>query len=360
MKKSTKKTQSKNILYTAAPFFAGLYRRARARVESFLKRRPYRSFRLAKKRDMPKNKPLPSNIIFTTEVFGIIKKYRRSFIYFIVIYAILYSLLAGILDQESYADLTESLRSLGPSVLGGDFGKVGQVSTTFLTVVNNHLSGGLSATQQIYITTLGLFTWLSVVWFLRQRLSGAEVKVRDALYTAGAPLLATIIVAIVGLFQLLPGTIGVLLYGAATQFGFINGGVEAMLFAIAAALLVALSLYWVTSTLLALVVVTIPGTYPFRALSIAGDVVVGRRLSILLRLLWMGFMVIIGWVMILIPVILLADVLPWKWLPIVPLTIQLLSGASMVFAAAYVYILYRRIIDDGEPKSAPAKKRSKK
>ena len=75
-------------------------------------------------------------------------------------------------------------------------------------------------------------------------------------------------IAVVGLFQMVPGAVGIITYVAATSAGVVTGGVESMLFAVAAVLLVVLSLYWLTSTIFGLVIVTLPGTYPFRALSL--------------------------------------------------------------------------------------------
>lgn len=53
--------------------------------------------------------------------------------------------------------------------------------------------------------------------------------------------------------------------------------------------------------------------YPFHAVKTAGDLVVGRRLRILLRLLWLGVMVIVLWLIILIPIILLDGKIKELW-----------------------------------------------
>lgn len=318
------------------------------RYQNFLSRRPHRSFRWTRRRDVPAMTPLPSNIFFTSDVFAIIRRYARSYLGFASIYVVAFTALTGIISQENYQAFSGSLRD----IVGGDLGKAGETWTLFTTVVSGQLSTSLSEVQQVYVSLLSLFAWMSIVWFLRHRLGGAVVNVRDALYNAGAPLLPTLMIAIVGLFQMVPGAVGIITYVAATSAGVVTGGVESMLFAVAAVLLVVLSLYWLTSTIFGLVIVTLPGTYPFRALSLAGDVVVGRRSSLLLRLLWMGFIVLLLWVFILVPAILLADALPWKWLPIVPLVTQLLAGASILFAASYVYVLYRRMLD-----AAPKKRR---
>ncbi|MFZ1458377.1 MAG: hypothetical protein WAT17_00660 [Candidatus Saccharimonadales bacterium] len=333
----------------ARPFVRWWYRN-----KNFLSRRSHRSFRWTRRRDMVAIEALPSNIFFTSEVIGMMRRNKGAYITFVILYVILFTAIAGIISQDNYTEFTESLKTAGAEVIGGDIGKTTEIVTSFGAIVTGQLSEAMSDTQQIYISLLSLFTWMAIVWFLRHRLKGITVNVRDAIYNAGAPIVPTLVVALVGMFQLLPGAIGVIIYFAALNLGIISGGVESMLFAVAALLLVVLSLYWVAGTLFGLVVVTIPGTYPFRALSMAGDVIVGRRVGMLVRMLWMVFMLIVIWAFILVPMILLADALPWKWLPLVPITAQLLAGFSILFAATYVYLLYRRMLD------AAPKKRSRK
>ena len=137
---------------------------------------------------------------------------------------------------------------------------------------------------------------------------------------------------------------------------FLSGGVVAMVFSIVALLLVTLSLYWITSSLIALTVVTLPGMYPFQALKTAGDLVIGRRLRILLRWLWLAIIILVVWALVMIPVILfdtwLKGLFPAiTWLPIVPTILLLMSSFTVLFAATYIYLLYRRVVEDD---AAPA------
>lgn len=338
------------IIKAIRHFFVRLYLRAKRRLQHFLSRRPHRSFRKTDKRDMPKLAPLPSNIFFTAEVFGIMRRNKRAFATFILIYVLMYTVLAGISSQDGYKTLTEDIKSVGSSVVGGDFDKATQTVILFGTAITGGLNDPLSEAQQVYIGLLGIFTWLSVVWYIRHKMAGAKINIRDALYNSGAPFLSTAVLAVVLLFQIFPGAAAVGVYAVMLATGTVQSGVESMMFAIAAGLFVVLSLYWITSTLLAMVIVTLPGTYPFRALSLAGDVVIGRRVSIIIRSIWMAFVLLLVWAFVLIPIILLADVLPWDWFPLVPLTIQILTGFSFIFFATYVYLLYRRMIDDPKPK----------
>lgn len=338
-----KKTQAKKSSRSkVVKLFAGI----KTRVKSYMVRRPHRTFRLTRRRDLPVVSPLPSNIIFTTEVFGVIRRYKIQYLWLLVIYVIVFSLLAGFLNQDSYYNLTEAIKSLSNDVVGGRIDKATQTIALFGAAMSGAFNSSLTELQQALLALLGIMTWLSVVWFLRHRAQNIAVSVRDTIYSSGAPLVSTMILAFVGLVQMLPGAIAVILYSSAVSSGIIQDGFESMAFAIAAGLLVVLSLYWLTSTLFAMIIVTIPATRPFKAFSLAGDLVTGRRLQLMLRTIWVLVVLFIIAFFLLIPAILLADWLPFKWLPIVPLTLQILSGITILFSTTYIYMLYRRVIDE--------------
>ena len=191
---------------------------------------------------------------------------------------------------------------------------------------------------------------------MRALLAGRKPKLRDALYNAGAPILPTLMIVLLLAIQLIPIAIAAIGVGVLLPYGMIDAGVIAMIFWVAVVLLVMLSLYWVTSTLIALVVVTLPGMYPMQALRAAGDLVVGRRLRILFRLLWLLIIVAMGWFVVMVPVILfdawLKGVLPMiSWLPVVPLALLVMGTVTIIWSASYIYLFYRRVVDDD---AAPA------
>ena len=133
-------------------------------------------------------------------------------------------------------------------------------------------------------------------------------------------------------------------------------GVSAMLVWASVSALTLVSIYWITSSVIALVIVTLPGMYPLHAIRSAGDLVVGRRLRVLFRLSWLLLIAVLAWAIIVIPIILLdawvKQLLPAiSWLPIVPLVIVSMSAVTLLYAASYIYLLYRRIVDDD---AAPA------
>lgn len=323
----------------------------KTRAKDFLARRPHRSFRKTRRRDAVKPLVLPGYFAFTGLVNKTLWQHKKTFLLLALVYAVLYGVLVGLGSQETYSALTDTLRTTGSEVFQGDWAQVGQASLLFLTITTVGISSTPTEAQQIYAALLALLVWLTTVWLLRSYMAGHKVKLRDGLYSAGAPLVAIFIITLVMLVQLIPVAVAALGYAAALSSGLLTGGVEAMLFWFAAGLLGVLSAFWITSTIFALIIVTLPGMYPFRALKTAGDMVLGRRVRILLRWAWMSLVVLLSWVVVLIPVILLDGWLKgiWpaiEWLPLVPVVALLLSTLTVMWVSTYVYVLYRKVVDN--------------
>lgn len=332
------------------------FRAVRHRVDGLLRRRPHRSFRRTRRRDYVRSLTLPGYWVFTVHVNKTLWSRRKLFALLALTYAIITTATIGIASQDTYTTLTDTLRDTSAELLDGDLAKLEEAGLLFVTAVTGGISQELTEVQQVYALIVGLLTWLTTVWLLRSILAGRMVKLRDGIYNAGAPIISTALVVFVVLMQLLPLALALIGYAAATGSGLLAGGVEAMLFWVAFALLAGLSLYWITSTLIALVVVTLPGMYPLEAVKIAGDLVVGRRLRILYRLLWMVLMIALTWVVVMLPIILIDMWVKglWDaiyWVPIIPVALLIMSTLSIIWAAAYIYLLYRRIVDDD---AAPA------
>lgn len=327
------------------------FERARRSIEAYKERRPHRSFRLTRRRDAVRELSLPGNIAFTHEVHKTVWGYRKPLAILAVLYLVLYAILVGIGSQDSYQSIIDAMQDASQEVVGGDIGALGEASLLFLSVLTLGIDGAPGEAQQIFSALLVLLVWLSVVWLLRNRLAGHKVSVRDALYNSGAPLVSTFLVTLVLVLQLLPIGIAAFGFSAASATGLLAGGVEAMLFWMAAGLLTVLSLFWSISTFFALIIVTLPGMYPWQALRIAGDLVLGRRIPLLLRFLWMGLVVLLGWLVTLIPIILLDMGIKslWPtvtWLPIVPVALLCLATVTVIWTSSYLYLLYRKVVAD--------------
>ncbi len=352
MKKSKKKPAAKKPTIRKDNFFI----RMKKKVDSFLRRRPHRSFRVSRRRDYSRTLELPGYWAFTSYVRKTLWKNRKVFISLTLAYILLTLVMVGVGSQETYSSLNDVLVASSGDIFKGFWGEIGKSSLLFASVITGVSSGDLSEAQQIYGGLILLLTWLTTIWLLRNILAGRKVNLRDGIYSAGSPIVSTFLVLILILMQMIPIALALVGYGAALSTGLLDGGVEAMLFWIAAGLLAVLSLYWVTGTIFAMVIVTLPGMYPMKAIRAAGDLVVGRRVRILFRLLWMIFGICVIWALVMIPIITFDSYIKniWldiEWLPIVPIAILFMSSISIVWMSSYIYLFYRKVVAD---ESAPA------
>jgi len=346
------KTSKKSYSKKAQQVLKTPFTKAARRMDGFLRRRPHRTLRRTRRRDYVRSLKLPGYFAFTNNVRKMLWRHWRTFGLLALVYATLTVVLVGVASQNTYIQLQGVLEDTSGEIFAGNWGEIGKAGMLLAAGVTGSFTDTLSESQQIYGSILLLFAWLTTVWLLRTLLAGHKPRLRDGLYNAGAPVLATFLVGMVMLVQLLPLALAIIGFSAATASGFLSsGGVEAMLFWVIAGLLALLTLYWTTSTLIALVVVTLPGMYPMQALRTAGDLVVGRRVRILLRLLWMMLLIVLVWVVVVVPFILfdtwLKGVWPAiQWLPVVPAVLLIMSTLTVIWSATYVYLLYRRIVDD--------------
>lgn len=330
--------------------FTDWKKKSKAWKNEFLSRRPHRSFQLTRRRDFARTLELPGYIAFTHYVNKTVWSNRKLLFGLAIIYLVLFAVLIGIGSQDTYTILTGSLKEAAVDITGGDLSQVGLAWMLFFTIATVGISDSPTESQQIYIALLGLMIWLTTVWLLRNRLAGHKVRLRDGLYNAGAPIIPLFLVTLVLIVQLIPILIVAIGYQAATASGLLNGGVEAMLFWMAAALLALLSFFWATGTFFAMVVATLPGMYPIKALRNAGDLVLGRRVRILLRWAWMFFVLALTWTIVLIPLILIDQFFKGVWpilenVPLIPVILALLSAVSTIWLSSYVYLLYRKVVD---------------
>ena len=346
-----KKVATKKSVSLQGRFTSFIAARKKA-IDSFMARRPHRSFRLTRRRDYARALNIPGYISFTHSVNKTVWGFRKLFIPLAIIYIVLYALLVGIGSQDTYSALSQTLGEATSEVFDGDINALGQAGVVFLSIATSGAMSEASESQQIFLVFIFILTWLATVWLLRNSLAGHKVKLRDGLYNSGSPIFSTIVIIVAIALQLIPAAAALVGYSAAESSGLTAGGAASMLFWIGAGLLVILSAYWITSSLFAMIIVTIPGMYPYTALKTADDLVLGRRVRILLRWVWMILVVAVSWALVIIPSILIDQWVKslWpaiEWIPIVPVAILLMGSLSAIWIAAYVYLFYRKVVDSG-------------
>ena len=343
-KQPTKSKTKKNILAAARDS-------ARTNTNRYLSRRPHRSFRQTRRRDYVRSLKLPGYWQFTFNVWQLLISHKRLFGSLALLYAFVGAVFVGFASQDAYDQLSELLNESGETLLEGSWGEFGKAGLLLVSGLSGSFAPQLNDVQQVYAAVFALLTWLTTVWLLRSLLNGNVPRLRDAIYNAGSPIVATAIVLVILFIQLMPIFFSAIILSVAGSTGILDNGFLSMVFWLIGGLLALISVYWATSTLIALVVVTLPGMYPWQAIQTAGDLVVGRRVRILLRIVWMLASIVIAWILVVLPAILLDRGLK-SWLPffdnvpIVPIAISLVTSAAVVWAASYVYLLYRKVVED--------------
>lgn len=199
----------------------------------------------------------------------------------------------------------------------------------------------LNETTEVFGSIVFLIIWLTTIFLLRHIKAGHKVGLRDGLYNAMTPLVSSFVVFLVAVVQSIPVFLLIIAYSAAVQTNFLAMPFYALLFFGFALLMLVISGYLLSSTLIALVAVSAPGLYPLQALTAASDLMVGRRMKFVLRLVALVFVIIVIWGVMVAPFVMMkAPEL------VVAIMVTTAACASAIYATTYLYIFYRYMIDD--------------
>jgi hypothetical protein len=309
-----------------------------ARRREYLAARPHKSFR---KTRLPRTQPSLITIKQNTAgTLALLWRERWLFCKLSLLYAVVTYIFVGGVAQADFVSLKEAT----VEVFGGSFTALSTVFSLLSSTMSGAFSGTLTELQQFLSLFLAILFWLTIVWALRMQFAQQPFTARDAIYSSATPLVAFLVVGFFVILQLTPGAIGLFIFNVAQGGGYLHNGVEVMAFAAVAILLCALSIYWLAGSLTALVVVTLPQMYPWKAIRIAGELVIFRRVRMVGHILALGIFLLIAWAAVLLPVLLLDSWLRWEWLPLVPIFVQALSAFTLVYLSAYVYKLYRSML----------------
>lgn len=218
-----------------------------------------------------------------------------------------------------------------------------------LLLVGVDESANYSGVAMTFRILIFLMVFLVTIFILRRRLAGREVGLREALYNAMTPLLSTLVVFLVAAMQSIPIVLLIIGYSAAVQTDFLKMPFYALLFLVFAALMILLSGYLLSSSLIALVAVSAPGLYPLKALRSASDLMAGRRMKFVYRLIALIIVMILVWVIIVLPMISFeAFMRQFTWsagIPFVQICLTVVTGFIEMYTTTYLYIYYRYLLN---------------
>lgn len=295
------------------------------------KKKKYRSFRL-QKRLKPEPRFVPTAGALIKDSLRFLWQHKRVFIAIIAIHAVIYFMFLKIPSQSGGI---QTIRDTVKSVLGegsetsikGNLATLGAV----LTTSGSGQSSGTATAVSLLLMSL------VYIWAIRQLSNKQKIKARDAYYQGMAPILSTAMLLLVLSLQLIPFAVASFVYSTARAGGLFATGLEDLSFFLIALLLGLFSFYLMTSTIIGLYIVTLPGMYPMRALRAAKKLVQFQRLKVFRRIialpLLLGAVYIAG-------LLLLIRFLPNQTL----LATEIIPLLLLPFIHIYLYKLYRSLI----------------
>lgn len=330
-------------VFAVGRFFRSVYRWACRKTEHHRHVSPHRSFYLTTHAQAVRQINISGYGRFVTEVWRMVRDNWLIYLKITLLMALAIIAVVGVSNAHSnYVDTREAMEKVDLHPLLKQAGLVTQAIITSLTVTD--------ANRQAATFIIVAVAWLSLIFIARRVYNGNQLRLRDAIYSAGTPLVPMMVLLVAVLVQLLPLALVLISYSAITGAGYINQGIaieNMAAWCVILAVLV-LTIYWMVTSLLMLVSVTIPGLYPMRAYYETSIQVAGRRVKILFRILMMFLPLLALWALVLIPTVLLDSILKPKTFPVVQLVVSLLAAISCTWVSAYMYVLYRRILDSPE------------
>ena len=315
--------------------------------------RLHRSFKRSYYEDYQRKTELPSLTSQANAAFKMFFKFWKIFLPLLLIFVGLYIFLIGAMSENTLADVRANVEQTNKDVADGKIGTVGKAGLTLLGIIS---TGGLTTMNdaQVVIAVL-LFTiiWLVTIYLARHLLAGhQEIKMRDGFYSALSPLVSTLVVGLIIFLEAVPIMLTIIVFQVALTTEFLSTPFYALLFFMFAALMITLSLYLLSSSFFAIIVVSAPGLYPLTAVRMAKNLIMGRRLRFLIRVFYLVIIVALLYLLLLMPAIILDGVLKaqFAWLaeskiPFVAIIQLTITVFIFIYLSIYFYLFYRALLD---------------
>jgi hypothetical protein len=251
---------------------------------------------------------LPSSLRLFRQSLGTIRRNKLLFGVIFVVYLLLSVLLVrGFSNVANLPGVKSALLashdgtwSVGTNLLGNLFSAATPTGT--VTAAN------------AYQSMLFLIISLVIIFALRQ-VYGKQVRpapIKASFYKSTQQLIPFVLVLLVIGLQFIPLLIGSSIYSFVVTGGVIVGPLEQILCLTVLALLVISSFYMMTSSLVALYIVTLPDVKPVQALRSAKELVRFRRWTVMRKIIALPIIIFICVIVIMMPIVLfLTPVAEW-------------------------------------------------
>jgi hypothetical protein len=277
-----------------------------------------------------KKQQIPGVFKLLGQALVILRSQWKLFLGISVIYAALGLLSGGFSIVNSYNQTSDAVDQIYEESGGSLVSNISNFS--FLLGSSNGAAG-----SGVSLVLLWIVASLAVIWALRQVYAGKGPKVRDSFYKGMYPLVPFVLILLLIFVQLLPAALMAGLFGIVTATGLVANFIEQAIWLFLLAGGLGLSVYWISTSGLALYIVSLPDVVPMQAWHSAKDLVKGRRLAIIGRMIFLPLALLVIACVITLPFLFIAAGLAgWVFLTF--------AAVLVVLAHSYMYALYRSLL----------------
>lgn len=215
---------------------------------------------------------------------------------------------------------------------------VGRAAESFGILLAN-ASSATDEASSLYQMFLLVLISLVVIWSLRTTFEYRETSptVKVAFYQSTYALVPYLLVGGIILLQLLPALLGLSIYGVVVSNNIAVGVIEQLGWLVLTIFMCSVSIYFISTSLFASYIVTLPNMQPLSALRSAKKLVRFRRLLVIRKMLFLPFVLLVFLAAIIMPIILSAP-------HIAEAFFMIISLALVLVAHSYFYVLYRELL----------------
>lgn len=314
----------------------------------------HRSFKRSYREDYVRGLEAPGLVTHATSTLKILFKNWKLFGGLLLIIVFMNIIFVGLMSEDTYQTVQDSIDESSEVLQYGEIGRVAKSGLLLIsTVATGGLTKGMTEVQQVFAFLFSAVTILVTVYYLRHLMAGNHPKIRDGLYNALSPLVSTMLILLLIFVHLIPIFIFMIIYSTAIATDFLSQPLYAFLFWLFGSLLILLSAYLLPGSILALCASTVPGIYPMQAVHATSDMIQGRRTKFIIRVFFALLFIAAIWVIVMLPLIWLDLVLKQniEWvegIPFISFMLQIMTTFTVIYLTSYIYLFYRRMLDDPE------------
>jgi hypothetical protein len=194
-----------------------------------------------------------------------------------------------------------------------------------------------SEVATVYQSIIIVLVSLATIWALRQTHAKEKINLKDTFYKSTYPLIQFLLVLMVIGLQFIPFVLGNFLFSATVGSDVAVTIAEKILWSGVSFLLILWTVYLISSSIFALYIVTLPDMAPLQALRSAKKLVKFRRWSVIRKLLFLPFILVVILTVVMLPTIMFVT-------PISEVVFLILISSILVVSHSYVYSLYRELL----------------